>query len=208
MIFKSRKELYQFSHGTKTWYFTSDAKKVVHGGIEYPPANVKINNAYYPETFIVTNDIVLNWADRNRVQQTGGDVLGYFDASVTKEAGVTYSVELSVDNVATHSASLIGAQTYTIAAAALQQNKVHRLKIWSDRAGYQSYQAFDYSFFVESVTLILSATVTKNNVSGSTVPAASMSVNVDETLSANMRYDGTSISGKAVAGSTITIEVI
>lgn len=37
MIFKSRKELYQFSHGTKTWYFTSDAKKVTFGGIEYLP---------------------------------------------------------------------------------------------------------------------------------------------------------------------------
>lgn len=37
MIFKSRKELYQFSHGTKTWYFTSDAKKVTYGGIEYLP---------------------------------------------------------------------------------------------------------------------------------------------------------------------------
>lgn len=174
----------------------------------YPPANVKIDGVYYPETHVVSSDIVLNWSDRNRVQQTGGDVLGYFDASVTKEAGVTYSVDLSVDGVTIHSASLIDAQTYTITATALQQSRAHRLKIWSERDGYQSYQAFDYSFFVESVTLILSAAVTSAGISGSTVPTANITVTVDTSLSANVLYDGSSIKGKADPGATIKIEVI
>jgi len=37
MMFKSRKELYQFRHGERYWYFTSDSKKVMHNGIEYLP---------------------------------------------------------------------------------------------------------------------------------------------------------------------------
>jgi hypothetical protein len=35
MIFKSRKELYQFKHGAKAWYFTSASKPVVHNEITY-----------------------------------------------------------------------------------------------------------------------------------------------------------------------------
>ena len=37
MIFKSRKELYQFKHGTKAWYFTSASKSVTHNEITYQP---------------------------------------------------------------------------------------------------------------------------------------------------------------------------
>lgn len=37
MIFKSRKELYQFKHGAKAWYFTSSSKPVVHNEITYQP---------------------------------------------------------------------------------------------------------------------------------------------------------------------------
>lgn len=37
MIFKSRKELYQFKHGAKAWYFTSASKPVVHNAITYQP---------------------------------------------------------------------------------------------------------------------------------------------------------------------------
>lgn len=36
-LFSSKKDLYQFSHGTKTWYFTSSQREVVHGGITYKP---------------------------------------------------------------------------------------------------------------------------------------------------------------------------
>lgn len=36
-LFSSKKDLYQFGHGTKTWYFTSAQREVVHGGITYKP---------------------------------------------------------------------------------------------------------------------------------------------------------------------------
>lgn len=173
----------------------------------YPPANVKINGIYYPESHVITNDIILTWADRNRLQQTGGGVLGFFDTGVTVESGVTYSYELTSENVILDSASGINANTVTIPVSTLIPNKVHTLKLWSVRDGYESYQVFEHSFFVEAVSLILTATTDGSGVVGNTIPTANISVNVDESLSANMRFDGSSISGKAEAGATITIEI-
>ncbi|ENW78426.1 hypothetical protein F909_04116 [Acinetobacter sp. ANC 3929] len=173
----------------------------------YPPANIKINDVYFIENLVISNDVVVTWVDRNRLQQTGGSILGWTDGSVTKETGVTYSIELSSEGTVLHSASGITANTYTINHSVLKPNKVHKLRLWSIRDGYDCYQVFEHSFFGEAVSLTLSATVSKDKVVGSTLPAASVTAVVDESLGANMRWDGTSIKGKAVPGSTITIEV-
>jgi len=173
----------------------------------YPPANVKINSFYYPETLLISNDIVLTWVDRNRLQQTGGEILGFYEAGVTAENGVTYSYELVCENVVVDSQSNISANTVTILKSKLLPNKPHTLRLWSVRDGYDSYQTFEHSFFVESVSLILVATVSKDKVIGSTLPASNITADIDELLGANMRWDGTSIKGKAQAGSTVTIEV-
>jgi hypothetical protein len=58
----------------------------------YPPANVKINDAYWPKE--IETDLVLTWVDRNRLQQTGGEIIGWFDSGVTIESGVTYQLTL------------------------------------------------------------------------------------------------------------------
>lgn len=173
----------------------------------YPPANVKFNDTYFPETLIVTNNIVLTWAHRNRAQQTGGEIIGWYEGEVTAEDGVTYSYELISENVVLASATGITSNTATILASSLIPNKPQTLKLWSVRDGFDSYQIFEHSFFAESVNLILTATATKSNVAGSTVPTANINVVIDESLKANMKFDGSSISGKAPAGATITIEV-
>ena len=173
----------------------------------YPPANVKFNDIYLPETLIVTNNILLTWAHRNRAQQTGGEILGWYDGDVTVESGVTYSYELISENVVLDSQSNINANIATILASSLKPNKPHTLKLWSVRDSYESYQKFEHSFFVEAASLILTATTDGSLVAGNTVPAANINVVVDESLSANMKFDGSSISGKANAGSTITIEI-
>lgn len=170
----------------------------------YPPANVKFNDAYYPETILVTSDIVLTWNGRNRLDN---QVIDYYDSSNGAEAGTTYSYELSSENVVLDSASGINANTVTINAAVLVPNKPHTLKLRSVRNGYASYQTFEHSFFVEAASLILTATTDGSSVTGNTVPVADITVNVDEALRANMQFDGSSISGKSVAGATITIEV-
>lgn len=173
----------------------------------YPPANVKINGTYYPETAIASNDIEVTWVDRNRLQQTGGNVLGFYDDGVTRESNVTYSLELSSENEVLYSQENLIANSHSIPSSVLVPNKAHKLKIWSVRDGFESYQTFEHNFFVEAVSLILTATVSKNKVVGSTVPVANINVVVDGSLSANMQYDGSKISGKAQPGSTITIEV-
>ena len=173
----------------------------------YPPANVQINNTYYPETALVSNDLLISWVDRNRLQQTGGSVLSWFDDSVTIEENTSYSLELSSDNIVIYSVQNIQSQTYNISTSVLIPNKPHKLKLWSVRENFDSYQVFEHSFFVESASLILTATVSKEKVTGNTLPTANISVSIDESLSANMNFDGKKILGKAEAGSTITIEI-
>ena len=173
----------------------------------YPPANVKMNDAYFPETTVISNDIVLTWVHRNRVQQTGGEILGFYEGGVTLETGVTYSIEISADDTVLHYATEINANSYVIPSAVLIQNKAHRLRIWSVRDSYTSFSVFDHSFFVESASLILTATTDGKGVSGNTVPIANITINVDESLIANLSFDGTGISGKAEPGATITIEI-
>lgn len=173
----------------------------------YPPANVKFNGVYFPETHLITRDLTIDWVDRNRLQQTGGEVLGFYDAGVVRESGVTYSIELIREEEIIHSAHLVDANTYVIPASLFVKNKAHKLKIWSARDGYESYQSFEHSFFAEAISLLLTATTDGSKVSGNTVPAANISIDVDTSLKANMRFDGSRISGKAPAGSVITIEV-
>ncbi|WP_180163566.1 phage tail protein [Acinetobacter sp. YH12069] len=174
----------------------------------YPPANVKLNGNYFPETHVISNDILLTWAHRNRVQQTGGEIIGWYESGVTIENGVTYSIELStVQDGVIYSASGIGLDSHAILSSVLLQNKAHKLKLWSVRDGFESYQIFEHNFFVESVSLVLTATAAKDKVIGSTVPTANISVNVDESLKANMSFDGSSISVKAEPNAVITIEI-
>ncbi|MFV5509118.1 hypothetical protein [Acinetobacter sp. 197] len=174
----------------------------------YPPANVKINNVLWPETLLVSSDLVVSWVHRNRIQQTGGVSLGFYDAGIAAELGVTYSLELSTlqDGVLL-SADNINADNYVIPEATILPNKAHKLKLWSVRDDYDSYQIYEHSFFAESASLILTATTNGEKVEGNTVPTANISVNVDTSLKANMQFDGSKITGKASANSVITIEV-
>lgn len=173
----------------------------------YPPANVKFNGVYFPETHLITRDLTIDWVDRNRLQQTGGEVLGFYDAGVVRESGVTYSIELIREEEIIHSAHLVDANTYVIPASLFVKNKAHKLKIWSVRDGYKSYQTFEHTFFVEAASLILTAIATKSGISGNTISDANINIDIDTSLQANMQFDGTSISGKAPAGATILIEV-
>lgn len=170
----------------------------------YPPANVKINGEYYPEIIMTTNNIVLTWLGRNRL---ANQVIDFYDASDDAELNTTYSYELISEDVVLDSASGITLNTATILASVLVPNKPHTLRLWSMRDGYDSYQVFEHSFLVESASLILTASTDGSSVTGNTVPTANISVNVDESLSANMQFDGSGIIGKSVAGATITIEI-
>ena len=58
----------------------------------YPPANVKVNTAYFP-AFIKGADLALTWVHRDRKQQTAS-LVGFTEASIGPEAGTTYTLKL------------------------------------------------------------------------------------------------------------------
>ncbi|WP_227541483.1 MULTISPECIES: phage tail protein [Acinetobacter] len=114
----------------------------------YPPANVKINSEYYPEE--IATDLVVTWVDRNRLQQTGGSILGWADGGVSLESDAATMLiikELDVSNVviATHNVNATGTNTYTLAISTMQA-ETRRIEVTAKtvRNGYDSYQYFKY----------------------------------------------------------------
>lgn len=58
----------------------------------YPPGDFKLNGDYFPAE--LSNDISVDWKTRNRVQQTGGTLIGFTDGDITPEAGTTYKIQV------------------------------------------------------------------------------------------------------------------
>lgn len=113
----------------------------------YPPANVKINGEYWPD--LVRGNINLSWAHRNRLQQTGGDFIGWFEAGVVLELGVTYQINLyNVNN------EVLVSKTTASNSIVIDQEEFTalnvRLEIVALRDGFQCVQKFEHSFVVES----------------------------------------------------------
>lgn len=67
---------------------------VARQNLPYAPANVKQGpaNLNFPLTIYGANATNVNWVDRNRLQQTTVDILDFFDAGITVEPGVTYTL--------------------------------------------------------------------------------------------------------------------
>ncbi|WP_151960843.1 phage tail protein [Acinetobacter bereziniae] len=114
----------------------------------YPPANVKINGEYWLDE--IENDLVLTWVDRNRVQQTGGDILGWFDSGVTLESDVNYQlilIEYDENNIVlrTQNLNLGTINTYTFENSSMNTNTRYiEINLNSIRAGFESYQSFTH----------------------------------------------------------------
>lgn len=112
----------------------------------YPPANVKINGEYWPEE--IETDLILTWVDRNRLQQTGGEILGWFDDGVTIEPNTQTHLILTQLNkdgltLATSTVNLTGATSYLMPISSMQAN-THSVKITLKtlRDGYESLNPF------------------------------------------------------------------
>lgn len=115
----------------------------------YPPANVQINGEYWPAE--IETDLILTWVDRNRLQQTGGDPLSYFDGGLTAEPGTLYQLVLIERDeydieLRTQNLSIGAVNTFTFAASAMHANtRTIQIILRSLRDGFESYQAFDYT---------------------------------------------------------------
>lgn len=102
----------------------------------YPPANVQINGAYYPQA--IQGALLVTWAERNRINQTAGIVL-QSTGNITPEVGQTTSLRIYDEaNVLRHSytglttQSLSYTQTDLMADGAPASNLL-RLEIESSR---------------------------------------------------------------------------
>lgn len=112
----------------------------------YPPANVKINGNYWPVD--IETDLILTWVDRNRLQQTGGEILGWYEGGVTIEVNTqTHLVlsQLDENNVelATSNANVTGATSYTMPISSVQANtQIIEITLKTIRDGYECMQPF------------------------------------------------------------------
>lgn len=109
----------------------------------YPPAQVKINNIFFPAE--QNSPLSITWATRNRQQQTAGTVLDWYADSVTSESGVTYDAELRrADNeaVLASAADVAGVSTSLEAS----YNGMVDLVLRAKRDGYYAWQDFVHRF--------------------------------------------------------------
>lgn len=127
----------------------------------YPPANVKINDVFMP--LYIDGDLQLTWSNRNRSQQTGGQILGYFEGSVALESNtqtLLTVIELDANNIeiATHSVNVTASNSFTLIKSAMQVDTRSLLvNLKTVRNGYECLYAFDH-------TVICSTLVAPSNV--------------------------------------------
>ncbi|KGH48990.1 hypothetical protein GS19_15550 [Acinetobacter idrijaensis] len=112
----------------------------------YPPANVKINGEYWPEE--IETDLIVTWVDRNRIQQTGGEILGWFEGGVTVEPEVEYIVELYDANFVLISSINVGYANVAIIDYSSVTTPTCKIKLYAVREGYVSYQSFEHELTV------------------------------------------------------------
>lgn len=128
----------------------------------YPPANVEINGEYWPAYF--EDDFTLTWSNRNRLQQTGGDFIGYFEQGVSLEENtqtLLTVIELDATDVelATHSVNVTASSSFTLLESAMQADtRSLFINLKTVRNGYECMNVFDY--IVKRSTLIAPSNVT------------------------------------------------
>ncbi len=115
----------------------------------YPPANVRINEEYFPQE--IETDLILTWVDRNRIQQTGGSILGWYEGGVAIELGTqTHLILTQLDEnnieLATTNANVTGTTSYTMPISSMQADaRFVRVILKTVRDGYESLNPFDHT---------------------------------------------------------------
>lgn len=107
----------------------------------YPPADVRLNGDTFPA--MVTAPAEVTWATRNRVQQTSGTLLDWFDGAVTPEAGQSTTIRLLQG--ATILETWAGETDGTVTLAT-DVTGIYTLEATSQRDGYDSFQTFSHDF--------------------------------------------------------------
>lgn len=135
----------------------------------YPPGNFRINDEYYPADVDTTAPVVVKWTHRDRVQQTGGSMIGFADGDVGPEPGVTYTVravgydslgdptEFALHDVGTDTEYSFDFSVDTPSAGAVAIG----IEVYAIRDGYESLYRQSHSFSVLSTPYGLAAIYTE-----------------------------------------------
>ena len=116
----------------------------------YPPANIKIKDAYFPAAIAFAGDIDITWAHRDRLQQTAG-FNGWTEGNIGPEAGTTYTLVMKSGVTTLRTVTGITGTSYTytnafeIADAGILQSEL-TVELWSVRSTIDSFQVFSHTF--------------------------------------------------------------
>jgi len=115
----------------------------------FPPHDVRINGNTLPGLDSRSGDVTISWATRNRLIQTGGEFLGWFDGSVTSEVDVTYVIELydNQNNLVFSENNLQGSSYVLSDVDANLINEQGLIKIFSERNGILSLNSWEIEFY-------------------------------------------------------------
>ncbi|WP_445344758.1 phage tail protein [Acinetobacter bohemicus] len=122
----------------------------------YPPANVKINGIFMPIYF--EGVLQITWVDRNRLQQTGGEILGYFDSGVMLEPStqtLLTVIELNINDIelATHSANVTAVNIFRLLASSVNpETRKIKIVLKTVRDDYECSYPFDHTVLISSLT--------------------------------------------------------
>ena len=110
----------------------------------YPPANVKLNGAYFPSSVI--GQVALTWASRNRLTQTAG-LTAWTSGNITPEANTQYRVQIrNADTTAVLVDVTQAGLTWTDTGNVLAGVANVRVQLFTTRDGYFSTDAVDWTF--------------------------------------------------------------
>lgn len=111
----------------------------------YPPADVKIAGEYYPAEVAGVAGFNVTWVHRDRLQQTGGTILGFTDTTVGPESGTTYSLRVirTADEYVLES---VTGESGNLKSFLLSYAGDVRVELWSARNSLDSFQKFEHTF--------------------------------------------------------------
>jgi len=103
----------------------------------FPPGNVLLNSEYRPE--IVSGAVLVTWSERNRILETGGELIGYFEGTVTPEDGTTYTIRVWFGDTIVDEITGITGTSYSLPIGDYEL-PFAEIEIFSVRSGLESME--------------------------------------------------------------------
>jgi len=132
----------------------TDAEKTEYTGVArwsrpWPPADVKINDSYFP-TFL-EGDFDLSWVGRNKLQQTTegeAGAIAWTEGNIDPEVGSTYTLLLKDGEtdalLDTIDGLVLGDSPYTVVDPLSYGSSLLKVEFFSELDGRDSYQHFTH----------------------------------------------------------------